>query len=113
MQNLPRTFLTFLTNGLALGAAAPEVSLPAVKIFGKTLYQEKTIAAAGSKLAAGVSAVFSVVGIAFGIWDVVEGANKISNGSDLAEEFKKASEELEGIVNDLVKMDEELRKLKN
>ena len=59
------------------------------------------------------AAVFSVVGIAFGIWDVVEGANQISNGSELAEEFRNAAEELEGIVNDLIKMDEELRQLKN
>ena len=103
----------YVANELALGAAAPQVSLPTVKVLGRTLYQGKTIAAAGSKLAVGVSAVFSVVGIAFGIWDVVEGANKISNGSELAEEFQKASEELEGIVNDLVKMDEELRALKN
>ena len=111
------TFLDFVpeyvANGLALGAAAPEISLPAVKIFGKTLYQGKILATAGSKLAAGVSAVFSVVGVAFGIWDVVEGAKQIANGSELAEEFRNATTELDGIVNDLVKMDEEIRELKN
>lgn len=110
------TFLDFVpeyvANGLALGAAAPEISLPAVKIFGKTLYQGKILATAGSKLAAGVSAVFSVVGVAFGIWDVVEGARQIANGSELAEEFRNATTELDGIVDDLVKMDEEIRELK-
>lgn len=73
----------YAMRGVAAGMAAPGFS-----IFGKTLIL------AGSTSAKVLSGAFSVVGIAFGIWDIVEGAKDI-NGSKHAEAYRKAADDLD------------------
>ena len=73
----------YAMRGIATGMAAPGLS-----IFGKTLIL------AGSTSAKVLSSVFSVVGIGFGIWDIVGGAQDI-NGSEHAEAYRKAADELD------------------
>ena len=86
--------------GLATQAAAPGVKIP---ILGKT------IVAAGTTSAKVLSGSLAVFGIAFGIWDVIGGAKKIANGSQLAEEFRKSSENLKAESNKLIKLYKELQ----
>eukprot|EP00092_Neocalanus_flemingeri_P106042 GFUD01136004.1.p1 GENE.GFUD01136004.1~~GFUD01136004.1.p1 ORF type:complete len:564 (-),score=128.68 GFUD01136004.1:256-1947(-) len=88
-----------IKEGVAI-AAASGIKIP---IIGKTLVM------AGTKTAASLTVIFSVVGIAFGIWEVVDSANKIKNGSELAKEFRKTVEEVKGTVKRLVDLDQELQ----
>ena len=83
--------------GLATQAAAPEVA-----ILGKT------IVAAGTTSAKVLSGSMAVFGIAFGIWDIVGSAKKISNGSELAREFRKSSQDLKKESAKLIKLYQEL-----
>lgn len=85
----------YAMRGIATGMSAPGLS-----IFGKTLI------AAGSTSAKVLSGVFSVVGIGFGIWDIVGGAKDI-NGSKHAEAYRKAAGELDQQTD----VYEELRKI--
>ena len=73
-------------KGIAIGMAAPGFS-----IFGKTLI------VAGSSTAKVLSGVFGVVGIGFGIWDVVEGSKDIE-GSETANEMREAARKMEEIT---------------
>ena len=84
--------------GLATQAAAPEI-----RMFGKT------VAAAGTTGAKALSGSMAVFGIAFGIWDVFQGAKKITNGSELAEEFHKNSKSLENGSAELIKLYKKLQ----
>ena len=85
--------------GLATEAAAPGLSVP---LLGKT------IISAGTTSAKVLSGSFAVVGVAFGIWDIVGSANEMNNGSDLAKEFRKTSKDLEEESGKLIKLYEEL-----
>ena len=84
--------------GLATQAAAP-----GIRMFGKT------IVAAGTTGAKALSGSMAVFGIAFGIWDIVGGAKKITNGSELAEEFHKSSEHLKAESAKLIELYKELQ----
>ena len=84
--------------GLATQAAAP-----GIRMFGKT------IVAAGTTGAKALSGSMAGFGIAFGIWDIVGGAKKITNGSELAEEFHKSSERLKAESAKLIKLYKELQ----
>ena len=84
--------------GLATQAAAP-----GIRMFGKT------IVAAGTTGAKALSGSMAVFGIAFGIWDIVGGAKKITNGSELAEEFHKSSERLKAESAKLIELYKELQ----
>ena len=84
--------------GLATQAAAP-----GIRMFGKTIVAARTT---GAKALSGSMAAF---GIAFGIWDVIEGAKKITNGSELAEEFHKSSERLKEESAKLIALYKELQ----
>ena len=64
---------------------ATEAASPGIKIAGKT------IVTAGTTTAKALSSSLAGIGIFFGIWDVAEGAKKIKNGSQLAQEFRKSS----------------------
>ena len=72
----------------AMRGIATGISAPGLRIFGKTLVL------AGSTSAKVLSGVFSVVGIGFGIWDIVGGARDI-NGSKHAVAYRKAAGELD------------------
>ena len=85
--------------GLATQAAAPGVTVP---LLGKTLISAGT---ASAKVFSGSMAVF---GVAFGIWDIVAGAKSISNGSELAKEFRKSSKDLEKESSKLIELYKEL-----
>lgn len=67
---------------------ATQTAAPGLKVAGKT------IVAAGTTSAKVLSGSLAGFAIAFGIWDVVEGAQKIKNGSELAQEFRKSSKTL-------------------
>lgn len=77
----------------AMRGIATGISSPGFKLFGKTLLL------AGSTSAKVVSGVFSVVGIGFGIWDIVSGAIDI-NGSEHAKAYRKAADELDQQTNE-------------
>ena len=84
--------------GLATQAAAP-----GIRMFGKT------IVAAGTTAAKAISGSMAAFAIAFGIWDVIGGAKKITNGSELAEEFHKSSERLKEESAKLIALYKELQ----
>lgn len=86
--------------GLATHAAAPGFTIP---ILGKTLV------AAGTTSAKVLSGSMAVLGVAFGIWDIVGGAKKIANGSELAKEFRKSSEDLKSESAKLIELYKELQ----
>ena len=77
-------FIQADVRGMATGIAAP-----GFKVFGRTLLL------AGSTIAKVLSGVFSVVGIAAGVWDIVDGALDIKNGSKHAKAYRKAADELD------------------
>ena len=58
----------------------------------------------GSTLSKGLSAVSSVVAVGFGIWDTINGANKIKEGSKLSDEFRKVIKPLRKSKDDINKM---------
>ena len=72
-----------LMRGVAVNMAAPGFGM-----FGRALFL------AGSSTAKIISSVFSVLGIGFGIWDIVDGAKDI-RGSEHARAYRKAADELE------------------
>ena len=53
----------------------------------------------------------SILGIVFGISEVVTGVEKIKSGSELAQKLHKEVEELEEIFRNLVDFDEEMHKI--
>ena len=63
----------------------------------------------GGKLAAAMSGVLTVVNIAMGIREVVDGVDQIKNGSDLAKEFYKDADFLESSMLGLCEFDEKLQ----
>ncbi|KAJ7363668.1 hypothetical protein OS493_009830 [Desmophyllum pertusum] len=86
----------------ALNAAAPAIKIPLVG---------KTLVAAGSTTAKVISSSMAILGIGFGVWDIVDGAKKIENGSELAKEFRKSAREFQEESQKLIKSYEELQKL--
>ncbi|KAJ7363667.1 apolipoprotein [Desmophyllum pertusum] len=84
----------------ALKAAAPSFKI------GRT-----TLVAARSVTAQVISGSMAVLGIGFGVWDIKNGAKKIQNGSELAEEFRESSSKLQVESQNLIKRYEELQKL--
>ena len=81
----------------AMRSVATGMSAPGFGMFGKTLIL------AGSTAAKVVSGVFSVVGIGFGIWDIVGGAKDI-NGSEHAGAYRKAAKELDKQTDEYMKI---------
>ena len=69
----------------------------------------KTLVKAGTTTAGSITGVFSVIGIAMGIWEVVGSAKKIQDGSELADEFREQANELEKVMKNLIELDEELQ----
>ncbi|KAL9968188.1 hypothetical protein ACROYT_G026531 [Oculina patagonica] len=94
----------YLVHGAKIGTAtqtaSPAVSIP---ILGNTLV------AAGTTSAQVISSSMAVFGIAFGIWDIYEGAKKIENGSELAEEFRNSAKDLKAESAKLIKLYKELQ----
>ena len=86
--------------GLATHAAAPGLKVP---LLGKVVV---TAGTTGAKV---LSSSLAVFGIAFGIWDVVGGAKKIKNGSELAKDFRKASKNLKSESAKLIKTYKDLQ----
>ncbi|KAL9968187.1 hypothetical protein ACROYT_G026530 [Oculina patagonica] len=86
--------------GLSTHAAAPGFTIP---ILGKTLV------AAGTTTAKVLSGSMAIVGVAFGIWDIVGGAKKIANGSELADEFRKSAKDLKAETDKLIELYKELQ----
>ncbi|KAJ7390041.1 hypothetical protein OS493_027566 [Desmophyllum pertusum] len=86
--------------GLATNAAAPGFAVPIL---------DKTLVAAGTTSAEVLSSSMAIIGVAFGIWDIVGGAKKIKNGSELAGEFRKSSKELKEEAAKLIKLCKELQ----
>ena len=87
----------YAMRGVAVGMSAPGLS-----IFGKTLIM------AGSTTAKVVSGVFSVLGIGLGIWDIVGGAQDI-NGSEHAEAYRKAADEIDQQTESYVELLEKIK----
>ena len=98
----------YAVNGAMTGAAT-HASRPAAT--GASILEKIGVKGlqTGGKLAGAISGVLNVVGIAFGIMDVVDGANSINNGSDLAKEFFKTANELEAWMLNLCEFDEKLQ----
>lgn len=88
----------YAMEGVAIGQAAPGIS-----ISGRTLI------VAGSTTAKVLSGVFGVAGIGFGIWDIVEGSKDI-NGSETADEMKKAADKLDEITKHYEELSDKLEK---
>jgi len=89
-----------LKEGAALHHASPGLKLPFVS---------KALVKAGTTTASALTVVFNVVGIAFGIWEVVDSADAIKNGSDLADEFRKTADEIQDTVDSLMALDQEMQ----
>ena len=51
-----------------------------------------------------------MIGAIMGIWEMVSSISKINNGSEMAAEFRKAADEVQTRVNNIIQLDEELRK---
>ena len=60
----------------------------------------------GSRSTQALGSILNVIGIAFGIWEVVESVDQIQNGSDLAKKFKKVEDEVSKVFQDLIEMNE-------
>ena len=84
---------------LATEAAARGLTIP---LLGKTIWASGTT---GTKA---LSSSLAVLGVALGIRDVVGGARKIHNRSELAQEFRKSSKNLELESANLIKLYKEL-----
>ncbi|KAJ7390040.1 hypothetical protein OS493_027565 [Desmophyllum pertusum] len=95
----------YALNGARIGLAANAVAAPGVTIpiLGRALVDAGTT---GAKV---LSGSLVIVGIAFGIWDIVGGAKKIKIGSELADEFRKSSKELKEEAAKLIKLCKELQ----
>ena len=73
---------------------AREFAAPGRSIFGKTLVE------AGKPTAYIVQGTFAVFGIAFGIWDIVDGTAAIK-GSDHAKAYRKIADELNAQIKEI------------
>lgn len=86
----------------AMNSVAKELAAPGFKFFGKHLIL------VGSTTAKVVSGAFAVVGIGFGIWDIVTGSMDI-NESKHAVAYRKAADELDDQTSEY---EETLKKIK-
>eukprot|EP00986_Skeletonema_menzelii_P014252 scaffold9210_cov80-Skeletonema_menzelii.AAC.5 len=73
---------------------AREFAAPGRSIFGKTLVE------AGKPTAYIVQGTFAVFGIAFGIWDIVDGTAAIK-GSDHAKAYRKIADEMNAQIKEI------------
>lgn len=74
------------------------------KIAGKKVIPKTgVIIKAGSTLSKGLTYLGSVITIGFGIWDTINGANKIKEGSKLSDEFRKVIGPLRKAKSDINK----------
>ena len=74
-----------------LAAEVAAGGLPRLSLRGVTLFSG---VAAGSLAAKALAGVGSIVGVGFGIWDVVGGANQIKNGNEIASQYRKFANDL-------------------
>ena len=65
--------------------------IPRISVRGVTLFSG---VAAGSLAAKALTGVGAVVGIGFGIWDVVQASDDLKNGSEIAKKFRELAGEL-------------------
>ena len=89
------------TVGLAENAAAGGLKVP---------YTGKFLLQSGSTGAKVFSSALSFLGIAFGIWDVVQGAKQMEKGSDVAKQMTKSAEDINKEGQTLIKTYNELSK---
>ena len=81
---------------------AKEMSAPGLKVFSKTVV---TAGGTGAKV---LSASLGVFGIGMGIWDCIDGANNIKNGSEHAKMFRESANSLEKAKDEIIEMYKEL-----
>ena len=92
----------YAMQGIAIGMAAPGLS-GGIQVFGKTLFL------AGSTSAKILSSSFAVLGIATGIWDIIDGVKDI-NGSAHATAYRDSAKQIKDNVNNTDKL---LKSFKN
>ena len=78
-----------LGGRLAMQAAAG--GIPRLSVRGVTLFAG---VAAGSLAAKALSGIGAVVGVGFGIWDVVSASEQLKKGSEIAQKFRELSSNL-------------------
>ena len=76
-------------TGLAIKTAAG--GIPRISVRGITLF---TGVAAGSLAAKALAGIGGVVGVGFGIWDVVSASEQLKNGSEIASQFRQLAKDL-------------------
>lgn len=88
---LPRNYIKLSEQLAGKQIAVPNFVAKGVnKIARKELINPgKVLVKGGTSLSKGISAVTSFVAIGFGIWDTINGARKIREGSVLSDEFRK------------------------
>jgi len=91
-------------QGIAAFASAPEIALPGF-LGGKVLVSAAGVAA---KV---ISGGFALIGAIMGIREMVISISKINNGSEMAAEFRKAADEVQTRVNNIIQLDEELKEI--
>ena len=86
--------------GLATDAAAPGKSIPIIN---------KEVIKAGTTSAKMISGSLHVVGIAFGIWGVVDASKQLKNEDEFAKEIRKAASSIEKEGNKIISIYDEIR----
>lgn len=79
-----------------LATAVAAGGIPRISVRGVTLFSG---VAAGSLAAKALTGVGAVVGIGFGIWDVISASNDLKNGSEIASNFRKLARDLKSTRN--------------
>ena len=77
--------------GAKLATQAAAGGIPRISVRGITLF---TGVAAGSLAAKALSGVGAVLGVGFGIWDVVSASDQLKNGSEIASQFRELASNL-------------------
>ena len=81
-------------NKLATAVAAG--GIPRISVRGVTLFSGVAASSLAAKALTGVGAV---LGIGFGIWDVVSASNDLKNGNEIASNFRKLARDLKSTKN--------------
>ena len=99
----PDYYMSSSQSGLAVIVNHPRFRAHGVDSVGNLITESvKTVSA--------IAIIFNdILGIVFGIWDVVSGANKIKNGSQMASDLRETVKKLKALVEDQVNLDEALQ----
>ena len=81
-----------------LATAVAAGGIPRISVRGVTLF---TGVAAGSFAAKALTGVGAVLGIGFGIWDVIQASDDIKNGSEIASKFRKLARDLQSTKSEI------------